>query len=778
MKPHAYAEVIIDIEHATLDKPFDYEIPGPWQPIITRGMRVEVPFNHQVRAGVVIQTKASSTVKNIKPIHAIRDIEPYYNDERLELASSLAFRHVRPRMAYLNAMLPSALSLKRDVKYVKRVDDLPETLKPYFEGVSTIDKKTVAHRDLKTFKDAESKGLIKSTLTLKQTARKKTHERITLLKDVPVKGFKQRAIIEYLKSNGPVLKRTLLHETGASNDTLKRLENNKIVHSAQEEQYRHIESVYDDNDKVVDYTNEQRTIIDAVRSSLTQFREHLIHGVTSSGKTEIYIALTKAALARGAVIILIPEIAITPQIVARFKGVFKERVGVYHSALSPGEQYDQWRQALRGEKDILIGARSAIFAPFESIGLIIIDEEQSDAYIQREQAEYDARDVARIRAATHQVPLVYGSATPSVETFYKAKEGRIELHTLKDRALGAKPPRIQRVDMKKEFKSGNASILSQTLKDAIYARLKRGEQTLLLINRRGHANFVLCRDCGKRIICPHCDVSLTYHHYKRVMKCHYCGHEEAAPSRCPACDSKHIRYMGLGSEKAESQVKTLFPSANVMRLDRDTTKKKGSHEALLHQFETTGDILIGTQMIAKGLDFPGVTLVGVLSADMALFVPDFYAESETFSLLSQIAGRSGRRDKQGDVIIQAYDASHDILKAVEDSHYPSFYAREIAFRKAARVEPFNQLALIVVADVSHDAAYHQALKLKRTLNHDSLHVLGPSDARPVKRRDQWRVQLLIRHHGQPSVYPKLSDAVHAFSKGKTHVTLTQYPRIF
>ena len=780
MSASTIAEVIIDIKHSDLDKPFDYRVPSEWLSSVKRGMRVHVPFGNSYIAGIITDLKSHSAHTALKPIHALPDDEAYFDEERLTMAQTLAFTHVRPRMAYLNAMLPGALASSAHITYrLKDSRGIDSGVHAYFKNTSTIDKRHIAPKDRKKFKTAETQGHLSTEVAIRQSANIRTVKTVMLIKDITPKGSKQRAIVDYLKTHGATDKPTLLKATGAASASLRSLETQDIVVSVSRERYREITHAYAQRDKDVTLTHEQQRIVDAIVAHAQTTKEHLIHGVTSSGKTELYIAMARCVIARGEkVIVLVPEIALTPQLLARFKAVFQGRTGVYHSALSPGEQYDEWRRALRGEVDIMIGTRSAIFAPFASVGLIIIDEEQSDAYIQREQAEYDAREVARMRRAHHRGLLVYGSATPSVETYHASVQGTITRHTLSQRALGSFAPVIRRVDMKKEFKSGNPSILSSALHTAIHTRLQNNEQTLLMINRRGHANFVLCRDCGKRIKCPHCEVSLTYHKHTDHLKCHYCNHSEPAPARCPSCNSRHIRYMGLGSEKAQTVLQQTFPEANVMRMDKDTTTNKGAHERLLQSFETHGDILVGTQMIAKGLDFPRVTLVGVLSADMALFIPDFYAESETYSLLSQLAGRAGRRDTRGEMIIQAYDASHSILEAIEAQDYDAFYRREITFRKQANVEPYASLTLIVIAHESYDKAYTTALEIKRKLSGGALDALGPADAKMVKRGGFYRVQLLVRHQKEPSVYPLLNDTLSTFNHSGARISLTHHPRIF
>ncbi len=765
------AEVLVDIEHHTLDQCFDYLVPDALKDTIAVGQRVEVPFAHRKITGFVVGLKSQSDIESLKPIHAVRDLFPYMDDERMQLAEILSKRHIQPRIAYMNAMLPRALSM-RYTTYFKVHDKqrLNELLAPYFKDTETIKRDTLDAKALRHVQHHLKTGVLSQHLTVAQTTGVKTVPVVVLKNDGPVKNAsKQQAIIDTLKSQGPLEKKTLLKTAGTTDGPLRSLVEKGRVEIVSKERYREIASIIRENDKPITFNEEQEVTFDAIKKRLHTPSEHLIHGVTASGKSELYIALIKEVLKHGQqAIVLLPEIALTPKIVARFKAAIDEPIAIFHSALTPGEQYDQWRRMLTGEANVCIGARSAIFAPFQNIGLIVLDEEQSDAFVQREAPSYSAKEVARLRAKHHTAPIVYGSATPSIETYYEAKKGHMHLHTLSRRALKSTMPYIEIIDMKEEFKQGNPSIFSHALRTAMNETLARGEQVILLINRRGHANFVICRDCGKRIKCPQCEISLTYHHATGELKCHYCNHKEQAPSTCPACASKHIRYMGLGSEKVEMALQKTFPDARVYRMDRDSTTKKGAHERIIADFERDGDILVGTQMITKGLDFDNVTLAGVLSADMSLFVPDFYAESETYAMLTQIAGRSGRRDKPGRVLIQAYDTSHQVLEDVRHGDFTSFYEREIAFRKRARVEPFKKLTQILCVHRNYDIAYRKALEIKRFIKKQTTaSVLGPTDARILRQNNRYRVQLLIRHDGDEAIYESLQKVHRHFSNNAT-----------
>ncbi|MFW6319169.1 MAG: replication restart helicase PriA, partial [Bacillota bacterium] len=690
------ASVIVDIEHQAVDQTYDYTIPKHLQPHIEPGQRVIVSFGPRKLAAIVISLKATSPIQTLKPIYSLYDIEPIFSKEHIELAHYLSFKHATPMIKYLNLMLPNAMRMT--YKKVLRLNNrsrLPASLKSLFKTKDTIpfDHTLIDH--IQTIKTAiNNHSLTLDTIT-KQKQNRYTETIIYLKTEKPVRGKKQQAVIDYLKTHHYKEKKTLIEQTKSAPATIKSLIDKGIIATASIDKYKELKTLKSVKDKPIHLTNPQTHVIDTVYKHFESATPFLLHGVTSSGKTEVYIALAKKVLAQQkSVIMLVPEISLTPSLTARFKAVFGDQVAVYHSRLNLGEQYNEWLKIKDQKASILIGARSAIFAPISNLGLIIMDEEHSTSYIQDDTPKYDAYDVASKRMIYHSVPLLLGSATPSVTRYYQATQGDITLLTLKDRVLDSNLPDIHLVDMKKEFLQGNKTLFSKPLIHAMQTRLKNHEQTLLLINRRGHANFVLCRNCGKTITCDQCDLSMTYHKQDNSLKCHYCNESKPMPSECPSCHSPHIRYMGIGTERVEQDLKALFKNANIYRMDKDTTTQKHGHETVLNAFESDGDFLVGTQMISKGLDFENVTLVAVLSADMSLFVPDYYAQEETFSLLSQMAGRAGRRHIKGDVIIQAYDYDHAVLKDVKNHQYETFYKKEITMRKTLNLPPFKRMLAV------------------------------------------------------------------------------------
>jgi primosomal protein N' (replication factor Y) len=493
----------------------------------------------------------------------------------------------------------------------------------------------------------------------------------------------------------------------------------------------------------------------------------LLHGVTGSGKTEVYLQAIQENCAAGRqAIVLVPEIALTPQMETRFMARFGERVAVLHSRLSDGERSEAWRRMLEGEADVAVGARSAIFAPFKDIGLIIIDEEHEYSYKQEDNPKYHTRDVALQRAGQHGAVVVLGSATPSVESYYHGQQKEYALLRLPQRVERRSLPEIAIVDMREELKRKNRSVFSVSLRDAIAERIQRGEQTILLINRRGFATFVLCRDCGLVMRCPHCSVSLTYHASDNMLRCHYCLFRQQAPDICPACQSRHIRYFGAGTQKIEEELRGNFPAARVLRMDTDTTARKNSHQEILATFEQgDADILLGTQMIAKGLDYPNVSLVGIIAADTALNLPDFRAGERTFQLMTQAAGRAGRGDIPGQVIIQTYNPEHYSIQAVRDHNYEEFYRQEIVVRQELSYPPFHFLIKIVVSG-EDEREVTQRLQgiMERARYHAEagaipVEFLGPAPAPLGRLKRQYRWQLFFKGPNKKLLHKLLTDTI-------------------
>ncbi|HLF85437.1 MAG TPA: primosomal protein N', partial [Blastocatellia bacterium] len=539
-----------------------------------------------------------------------------------------------------------------------------------------------------------------------------------------------------------------------SSSVVRTLEKRGVVEVfAREVRRNPLAHIAPDDAAPVKLTGEQQVALDQIVARLAerQYSTFLLHGVTSSGKTEIYIRAMREAIKQGlTALMLVPEITLTPIFSRRLRAQFGEAVAILHSSLSEGERTDEWRRIKHGDARVVIGTRSAVFAPLESLGIVIVDEEHDGSYKQDETPHYHGRDTAIVRALRAGAVVVLGSATPSLESFHNAHAGKYAYLRLQtrfgDRALAD----VQTVDMREVFKRhGKAQTLSDELKTAIAETFARREQSMILLNRRGFSSFLLCRSCGLAIHCPNCDVTLTYHRYNSSLQCHYCNYIRPVPRVCDACEGEYIHYVGLGTEQLEANLKELFPEMNIARLDRDTTRKRGSLEQILMEFAGGGiDLLVGTQMIAKGHDFHNVTLVGVVSVDVGLALPDFRAAERTFQLLTQVAGRAGRGDRPGRVIIQTYHPEHYSLACAKEQNYEEFYRREIVFRRTMHYPPFAALINVLIHDKDHDRASGTASDFARELRiaaRDSgIRVLGPAPA-PISRiRSEYRFQVLIK----------------------------------
>ncbi|MDF2924546.1 MAG: priA [Paenibacillaceae bacterium] len=551
-------------------------------------------------------------------------------------------------------------------------------------------------------------------------------------------------------------------------------------------------------------TEEQRQVFAPIRDAVEAGRHEmfLLHGVTGSGKTEVYLQSIQLCLNRGKeAIVLVPEISLTPQMVERFKGRFGDDVAVLHSRLSHGERYDEWRKISTRQVKVVIGARSAIFAPFTRLSLIIIDEEHESSYKQEESPKYHAREVAAARARETGASVVLGSATPSLESWNEADRGRYRLLVMRERVEGRPLPPVRIVDMRAELYEGNRSMFSRQLHQALSDRLVKQEQVVLLLNRRGYSTFVMCRSCGFTVSCPHCDISLTYHQSTGMMRCHYCGYAERQPAVCPDCGSEHIRYFGTGTQRVEEELAKLFPGIRVIRMDVDTTTEKGSHERLLTDFrQKKGDVLLGTQMVAKGLDFPDVTLVGVITADTMLNLPDFRSSERTFQLLTQVAGRAGRHQLPGEVFVQTYTPEHYSVVAAGQHDFHDFAGRELEHRRHGGYPPYCRLILITLTHTQLPLLIKTSESLVRRLKElaeqaglagfrfaaadapsPGMDVLGPV-ASPIPRiKDRYRFQCMVKYRGDHGVSALVSKAVETFddlcSKEKLTISVDVDPQV-
>ena len=766
------AKVIVDVPAQQTNKPFDYKIPTRLQHVLKQGMRVIVPFGPRKVQGFVIDIVSESEFPKLREIIEPMDIQPILNKELLQLSDWLTEQTLCYKISAFQVMLPPALKAKYEKKI--RIKDrqmlhaLPPSLQHYFAKQDTINWEDVLKSgELSHFQKQVEDGILEVLYIVKERVKKKQIKIIAPSIDMLEKkaelskrNTKQIMVIDYFISNPkPIERQKILSLLGISSSVIKSLVDKGILYESMQEVYRdpYQDRIFEHTEPL-QLTEEQSVAIKPILQTIEEKRHDvfLLYGITGSGKTEVYMQSIQKVLEEGREgIVLVPEISLTPQMVNRFKGRFGDEVAVLHSGLSIGEKYDEWRKIQRKEVRVAVGARSAIFAPFENLGIIIIDEEHETSYKQEDNPRYHARDVAIERARTHNCSVILGSATPSLETFARAKKGVYQLLTLSKRMNDQSLPTVDIVDMREELREGNRTMFSRVLYDKLQDRLMKKEQTVLFLNKRGHSSFVMCRDCGYVIQCPNCDISLTYHRYQQQMKCHYCGYEAVVPTICPECTSEHIRYFGTGTQKVEEELGKIFPEARVIRMDVDTTSRKGSHEKLLTAFEEgKADILLGTQMIAKGLDFPNITLVGVLSADTMLHLPDFRSSEKTFQLLTQVSGRAGRHELAGEVVIQTYSPEHYSIELASQQDFDQFYQKEMMIRKIHRYPPFYYLALITVSHEELMKVVDVTEKISVTLSSrlsKGAHILGPV-ACPIPRiNNKYRYQCIVKYKKEPKL---------------------------
>ncbi|WP_338469870.1 primosomal protein N' [Niallia sp. XMNu-256] len=769
------AKVIVDVPAQQTNKPFDYRIPASLINVIKPGMRVIVPFGPRKVQGFVVDIVTESQFPKLREIIELMDIEPILNEELLELADWLTDETLCYKISAFQVMLPPALKAKYEKKLQlkdrKKFPSLSKSIQPYFYEQDTIDWEDAANSgELSQFQKEVANGALEVRYIVKDRIKKKHVKMVAPA--LPAEGLLQRkeelskrsnkqiSVINYFLSHPkPIERQKILSTLSISSSVIKGLVEKGILYETMEEVYR---DPYQDRTfertSPLKLTDEQSIAIKPILQSINEQRHEvfLLYGVTGSGKTEVYLQTIQKVLQGGKEgIVLVPEISLTPQMVNRFKSRFGDEVAVLHSGLSVGEKYDEWRKIQRKEVRVAVGARSAIFAPFENLGIIIIDEEHETSYKQEDNPRYHARDVAIERAKNYSCPVILGSATPSLETFARAKKGVYHLLTLSKRMNEHNLPSVDIVDMREELREGNRSMFSRLLYNKIEDRLAKKEQTVLFLNKRGYSSFVMCRDCGYVVDCPNCDISLTYHRFNQQMKCHYCGFETIVPAVCPECSSEHIRYFGTGTQKVEEELGKIFPQARVIRMDIDTTSRKGSHEKLLNAFqEGKADILLGTQMIAKGLDFPNITLVGVLSADTMLHLPDFRSSEKTFQLLTQVSGRAGRHELPGEVVIQTYTPEHYSIILAGEQDFDQFYQKEMMIRKISGYPPFYYLALVTVSHEELMKVIDVTEKITKLLSSrlsNQAQILGPVASSIPRINNKYRYQCIVKYKKEPNL---------------------------
>lgn len=812
--------VIVDVPAKQTNRPFDYLVPVALRPWVQIGSRVGVPFGHRVVQGFVIGLKefTEAGAGKLKEIQEILDAHPPLTQELVELAQWISRTYLCHEITALQAMIPGALKAKYerrvsvgeaaeadlvfmapsqreiwDYVYNKESVSLDELIRKFpSEGLWIKEQLTAGlFQETKSIRDRGSK---KKLLTVYPPD--SMEQLAGYAAELTERAKRQKEVLEYfLEHPQPISLSALTSQLGIAAGTVKSLADKGWMTIREEEVFR---DPYADRSfertAPLSLTPEQEHVFKPIAGALAERRHQvfLVHGVTGSGKTEVYLQAIQQCLdSDREAIVLVPEISLTPQMVERFKGRFGNQVAVLHSRLSQGERYDEWRKISLGQVKVAIGARSAVFAPFTRLGLVILDEEHETSYKQEDSPKYHAREVAIQRAQYFGAAVVLGSATPSLESYARAAEGEqgvpvpglsgtgqprngpYQLLTMQQRVEGRPLPPVHIIDMREELKEGNRSMFSRPLYRAIEQRLEREEQTVLLLNRRGYSTFVMCRTCGYTLECPHCDISLTYHQSSRTVRCHYCGYAEKQAELCPSCGSEHIRYFGTGTQRVEEELAKLFPGIRVIRMDVDTTSEKGSHEKWLTQFRNRqADVLLGTQMVAKGLDFPHVTLVGVIAADTVLNLPDFRAAERTFQLLTQVAGRAGRHHLPGEVYVQTYTPEHYSVQSASGHNYDRFMHTELDMRKSRDYPPYCRLILVTMSHpeipllVRSSEAFAQRMKeiaeSRSTQPKGTVEVLGPT-ASPVSRiKDRYRFQCMIKYRENEPVSDWVREAAASF----------------
>jgi primosomal protein N' (replication factor Y) len=805
-----YAEVAVPVH---VSSTFIYRLPASIRQIAAPGSRIVVPLGKKLVTGYIIGlhdnlgAATSLQESDIKDANEILDCIPLVTSELLELTRWVAEYYLAPLGEVIKAALPPGISPRLEqvlsitetgrAELSKPPSDIGSTTKErLLRLVGESEEITLANASeqidraqaVKAARELERDGLLEIIQRPgREFVKPKYQRRVRLVK--PVDGIQdnegrkftdaQLRVMEFLKRPASVPLRELLIGANVGSSSIQTLEKRNIV-EVFEERLRRDPLGNATFEPPEDYrlTGEQERALAKLDRPLRAraYAPFLLHGVTGSGKTEVYIRAMRVVLELGrAALMLVPEIALTPVFSRRLRMHFGDRVAIFHSSLSPGERFDEWTRVRNGEARIVIGTRSAVFAPIKDLGLVIVDEEHESTYRQQDSPHYNGRDTAIVRAQKESAVVILGSATPSLESFHNARTGKYGYLQLPNR-LGNRPMAVAEIiDMRAVFaRFQKPKVFSDELLEALEQAHHRKEQSIILLNRRGYSSFVLCRSCGESVQCPNCDVTLTYHRSERVIICHYCNHREAAPSKCPSCDGKYIYYVGEGTEQIEDQLKKLFPALRIARIDRDTTSRRRSFEKSLLEFsEGKIDMLVGTQMLAKGHDFPNVTLVGVVSVDAGLALPDFRAAERTFQLLTQVAGRAGRGDRAGRVLIQTYHPYHYAIKHAGAQDYAGFYQEETRHRQNHTYPPFVALASLLVHGSDLVRVRSEAVELRKELDRANVErrarVLGPAPAPLARLKGEFRVQLLIKCRNRHQLRKIIDDALKGLTQRKVNL---------
>lgn len=805
MSSEPIARVAVENTVFSFDKEFSYAVPDALRAVCKAGMRVLVPFGrgNRKRQGIITEIVAEET-DGLKEILSLTDSEPVLSPDMLKVAFFMKEHYFCTLYDAVKTMLPAGINYRVTTVYGanplgdEQTESLDDEQRRIYDYLLLKRKPVKAEAlteafglsDTETFeKMAESGVLYKS-----DEAFRRINDAVTKMVAVNPNADaesvsltpKQSEVFDLITMSGSVSVKEIRYFTGVSASVIDSLCKKGLVHLYDEEVFRIDSRRADSALPPVVLSDEQQRACDSLYDEYSDVKPHvsLLYGVTGSGKTSVFIKLIERVIEdnRG-VIVMVPEISLTPQFVSLFSQRFGDKIAVFHSALSLGERLDEYKRVKRGLAKIVIGTRSAVFAPFKNIGLIIMDEEQEYSYKSESSPRYHARDIAKFRCAQNNALLVLSSATPSIETYFYAQSGRYSLNTLPNRYGTAVLPQVVTADMNLEMQNGNTTGFSEVLLKNIEYNLEHGRQSILLLNRRGHNTFVTCRTCGEPLTCPNCSISLTYHSRNNRLMCHYCGYSIPFTDECPTCHSRSLRFGGTGTQKAESDISALFPSARILRMDTDAASSKASYEKMITAFANGDyDILVGTQMVAKGLDFPNVTLVGVLNTDHMLYADDYRSYERSFSLLTQVVGRSGRGREKGMAVIQSYTPDNLIIAMAAKQDYDAFYNTEINVRKAMLYPPFADICLVGFVGENQG----ETLKTARGFLQDfitlakneypnmPLRVLGPSPALVVKVSNKFRYKLIIKCKNNSEFRKLLSTLLVKYGSSREHNKVTAY----
>lgn len=803
-KSELTAHIAVENTTYSFDKPFSYAVPQQLQSIIKVGMRVLVPFGrgNKKRQGIVLLLDFSDTDEELKSIISVVDEEPVLNKELISLATYMKEHYFCTLYDAVKTMLPAGINYHLTTVYGIQSSDEDSALDS--EEQRIYDYLLKKRKPVKSETILDAFGLSDTRILDKMITKGvlyKSDEAFRRVNDAVMKMVspavgaetmnfklteKQQRVFDIINASGGISVKEVCYFTGVTSSVVDTLAKKGLIHFYDEEVFRIESRAKDSSIESLVLSDEQNRACDNLYAEYKDENPHisLLYGVTGSGKTSVFMKLIERVLGDNkGIIVMVPEISLTPQFVSLFSKRFGEKVAVFHSALSLGERLDEYKRVKKGLAQIVIGTRSAVFAPFDNLGLIIMDEEQEYSYKSESSPRYHAREIAKFRVSSNNALLVLSSATPSVETFYYANNGRYSINKLTKRYGSATLPEVVTADMNIEVQNGNTTGFSNVLLENLEYNLEHHKQSILLLNRRGHNTFVTCRTCGEPVICPNCSISLTYHSANDRLMCHYCGYSIKYTNECPTCHSNTLRFGGTGTQKAESDIAEIFPDARILRMDTDATSSKSSYEKMISAFANGEyDILVGTQMVAKGLDFPNVTLVGVLNTDQMLYADDYRSYERSFSLLTQVVGRSGRGKSKGMAVIQSYTPDNLIISMAAKQDYNTFYNTEINVRKAMLYPPFADICLIGFVGDNQTQTLKAAngflqsfIRLARNeFPSLPLRILGPSPALVVKVSNKFRYKLIVKCRNTKDFRKMLSKLLTEFGNNKEYGSVTAY----